>query len=127
MANRGQQADEGAPGVPDEVRGCGVDRPQERDEVVDVREHLVVGAGLDVFFWPRVPAAVRDRAVGRTDRRELLVPAAQIAGTAVDEDDRLAIAPLAVRKRRSVDGHARQPLVHRTHLATAHRATHGSS
>src|SRR5215211_6222968 len=117
MANRGQEADEGAPRVPDEVRRAGVDRPQERDQVIDVREHLIVHAGPDVFVWPRVAAAVCDRAVRHTDRRELLIPAAQIAGTAVDEDDRLAGASLAVGERRPIDRHG----LHRTYRATAHR------
>ena len=103
MPYRCQEADEGAPGVPDEVGRRGTHHPQERDQVVHVREHLVVRAWLDVLVGPCVAAAVGDRAVGGTDRRELLLPGAQIAGAAVDEDDGLALALLAVRKRGSVD------------------------
>ena len=110
MPNRGQQADEGAPGVADEVGGRGVQHPQEGGQVVHVREHLVVGVRLDVLIGPGVAAAVRDRAVGGADRRELLLPAAQIVGAAMDEDDGLALALLAVRKRGPVDGGGPDPL-----------------
>ena len=110
MANRGQQADEGAPGMTDEVGGRGVQDPQQGGQVVHVREHLVVRARLDVGIGSRVAAAVRDRAVGGADHRELLLPAAQIAGAAVDEDDGLALALLAVRKRGPVDRGGPDPL-----------------
>ena len=75
-----------------------------------MREHLVVRIRLDVLIGSRVAAAVGDRAVRRADRRELLLPAAQIAGAAVDEDDGLALALLAVRKRGSVDFGRPDPL-----------------
>jgi hypothetical protein len=101
--NRRQQADEGAPGVADDMGRRGADQPQEGGEVVDVGEHLIVGAGLDVLVGSRVAAAVGDRAVPGTDRRELLLPGTQIAGAPMHEDDGFTFALLAVRERNPVD------------------------
>ena len=83
-------------------RGAG--QPQQGGEVVHVGKHLIVGAGLDVLVGPRVAAAVGDRAVAGADRRELLLPGAQIAGASMHEDDGLTFALLAVCERNPVDG-----------------------
>jgi hypothetical protein len=104
MPNGDQEADEGAPGVADEVGGLCTHNPHEAGQVVHVREHLVVRARLDVVVGPCVAAAVGDSAVGHSHRRELLLPGAQVAGAAVDEDNGLALALLTVRKRSPVDG-----------------------
>ena len=103
MPDRGQEADEGAPRVADEMGRRGAERLQQGGEVVDVGEHRVVGARLDVAVGPGVTAAVGDRAVRRSDRRELLVPAPQIAGAAVDQHDGRARPLLAVRERCPLD------------------------
>ena len=97
-----------------------------------MREHLVVGVRLDVLIGPCVAAAVGDRAVGSTDRWELLLPAAQVVGGAVDEDNGLAVALLSVREAGPVDSGGADSVERAgAHVAaglghTGHRRTTGS-
>ena len=72
-------------------------------KAANVRQHLVVDAWLDVLVGSRVAAAVADRTVGSADRRDLMLPRPQVADVAVHEDNRLALALLAVGQRCPVD------------------------
>ncbi|GAC1321818.1 MAG: hypothetical protein NVSMB25_16050 [Thermoleophilaceae bacterium] len=110
MPDRGQQANERAPRVTYEMGGRASYFGQKRSEIIDVNRHLVIGAIRDVLVGPRIPAAVADRAVRLTDRRELLLPGAKITLAAVDEHDWLTLTQLSVSKRRTADADARDPL-----------------
>ena len=75
--------------LPTRLGGVGVDRAQERQQVVDVRLHHVLLARGKVVVGPGVAPAVRDRPVGLSHWLELRLPDRQIADAAVNEHDGL--------------------------------------
>jgi hypothetical protein len=83
--------------------GRSIDLLQKRGQIVNVAFPGVRRLRVDVLVGTRVATAVRDGAVGAPDLGQVVVPGAQVAGAAVDEDDGLAFALLAVGEGGSVD------------------------
>ena len=89
-----------------EVGRRGVQSEDDLAQIVHVPEHRVVLAGTDRRVRPVPAAAVGDGAIPGAEGVELALPAAAIAGGAVDEEQRRALAALDDVELRSAHAHA---------------------
>jgi hypothetical protein len=95
-AQRGEQAEEGAVGMADEVRRRGAERSDELAQILYVLLHRVVGPLRDRRIRPMPAPAVGEHAKATRERLALALPGAPVAGRAVHEHDRLAATLVAV-------------------------------
>src|SRR5215470_801167 len=72
------ETDESSQGVAHQVGRIGVERAEEREQIVDVRLHGVLLASLEILVRPGVATAVRDGPIASSNNRQLRVPCGEV-------------------------------------------------